>query len=253
MLACVLDVVTVVSASVGIWAQVNTTYRCLTPTTIGVGGATVTFSDMRLEAYMPGNELSPAGETLRMFLNLSGQLWMVFIYLFRFVFFTCFIITLFTESVCMADQTTTTAPTTTTSTTTPTTPEPTPEPTPPGLPERGSYSVKTSNGTICLLALMGLQLNVSYVSQSQNKVTWSTNFSQTAYGPSLVNRDDLKQSNFFSFCQTVQELLNLNPNGTSSAGSCGAGSASLVLTQEPNTMLSFTFTVVNPWSPILFI
>ncbi|XP_072236877.1 lysosome-associated membrane glycoprotein 1a [Leuresthes tenuis] len=170
------DVVTVVSASVGIWAQINTTYRCLTPTTIGVGGATVTFSDMRLEAYMPGNELSPA------------------------------------ESVCMADQATTTAPTTTAGTTpTPTTPEPTPEPTPAGLPERGSYSVKTSNGTVCLLALMGLQLNVSYVSQSQNK--------------------------------TVQELLNLNPNRTSSAGSCGASSASLVLTQEPTTTLSFTFTM----------
>ncbi|KAM4592804.1 lysosome-associated membrane glycoprotein 1a [Odontesthes bonariensis] len=168
------DVVTVVSGSVGIWAPINTTYRCLTPTTIGVGGATVTFSDMRLEAYMPGNELSPA------------------------------------ESVCMADQTTTTAPTTTASTTTTTTPT-TPEPTPPGSPERGSYSVKTSNGTVCLLAQMGLQLNVSYVSQSQNK--------------------------------TVQELLNLNPNLTSSAGSCGASSATLVLTQEPTTMLSFTFTV----------
>lgn len=61
MFACVLDVVTVVSASVGIWAVVNTTYRCFTPTTFAVGGAAVTFSNVRLEAYMPGNDLSATG------------------------------------------------------------------------------------------------------------------------------------------------------------------------------------------------
>ncbi|KAM9765165.1 lysosome-associated membrane glycoprotein 1a isoform 1-T1 [Menidia menidia] len=164
------DVVTVVSVSVGIWAPINTTYRCLSPTSVRVGGATVTFSDMRLEAYMPGNELSPA------------------------------------ESVCVADQTTTTAPATTASTAAPTPPEPAPA----GPPVRGSYSLRNANGTVCLLAQMGLQLNVSYVSQAQNK--------------------------------TVQELFNLNPNLTSSEGSCGASSATLVLTQEQSTMLSFTFT-----------
>lgn len=62
-----LDVVTVVSASVGISAPINTTYRCLSPTVITVGGASVTFSDMRLEAYMPGNELSSAGKPLIIF------------------------------------------------------------------------------------------------------------------------------------------------------------------------------------------
>ncbi|XP_022047218.1 lysosome-associated membrane glycoprotein 1a [Acanthochromis polyacanthus] len=164
------DVVTVVSASVGISAAINTTYRCLSPVTVEVGGASVTFSDMRLEAYMPGNDLSPA------------------------------------ESVCAADKTTTTAPPTTASTTT-TTPAPT---TPPGTPDQGTYSLKNSNGTVCLLAQMGLQLNVTYLSQSQNK--------------------------------TVQELLNLTPNLTSSSGSCGAGNATLVLTQERITTLSFIFT-----------
>lgn len=60
----VLDVVTVVSSSVGIWATINTTYRCVSSATFGVGGANVTFSNMRLEAYMPGNDLSPTGTTL---------------------------------------------------------------------------------------------------------------------------------------------------------------------------------------------
>lgn len=165
------DVVTVVSASVGIWATINTTYRCVSPSTFRVGGATVTFSNMRLEAYMPGNDLSP------------------------------------TESVCMADQASTTAPPTTASTTT----TAAPAPTPPGTPERGTYSVKNGNGTVCLLAQMGLQLNVSYFSVSQNK--------------------------------TVQELINLTPDLTNSSGSCEASSASLVLTQERSTMLTFMFSL----------
>lgn len=165
------DVVTVVLASVGIWAPINTTYRCVSPATFRVGDATVTFSDMRLEAYMPENDLSP------------------------------------TESVCMADKGSTAAPPTTASTTT----TAAPAPTPPGTPERGNYSISNGNGTVCLLAQMGLQLNFSYFSVSQNK--------------------------------TIQEIINLTPNLTSSSGSCEASSATLVLTQEQATRLSFTFTL----------
>lgn len=165
------DVVTVVSSSVGIWATINTTYRCVSPSTFGLGGAAVTFSNMRLEAYMPGNDLSP------------------------------------TESVCMADQASTTAPPTTASTTT----TAAPSPTPPGTPERGSYAVLKGNDTECLLAQMGLQLNVTYVSRSQNK--------------------------------TVQELVNVAPNLTVTSGSCEASSATLILTQERITTLNFTFTL----------
>ncbi|XP_045888439.1 lysosome-associated membrane glycoprotein 1a [Micropterus dolomieu] len=165
------DVVTVVSSSVGIWATINTTYRCVSSATFGVGGANVTFSNMRLEAYMPGNDLSP------------------------------------TESVCMADQASTTAPPTTAGTTT----TAAPAPTPPGTPERGTYTVNNSNGTACLLAQMGLQLNVSYFSLFQNK--------------------------------TVQELVNLTPNLTTSSGSCEARSATLVLTQGRTTTLNFTFSL----------
>ncbi|KAM3877083.1 lysosome-associated membrane glycoprotein 1-like [Diretmus argenteus] len=164
------DVVTLVSSSVGIWARVNTTYRCVSPASFAVGGATVTFSDMKMEAYMPGDDLSP------------------------------------NESVCIADQTSTTAPPPPVITTT----SPTPVPTPPGTPERGNYNV-TNNGTECLLAQMGLQLNVSYLSVSQNKV--------------------------------VQEIVNMHPNLTSASGSCTASSATLVLTQEQTTNLTFVFTL----------
>ncbi|XP_034048723.1 lysosome-associated membrane glycoprotein 1a [Thalassophryne amazonica] len=164
------DVVTVVSTSVGIWANINTTYRCLHSSSFRVGGSTVTFSNMRLEAYMPRNDLSP------------------------------------NESICVADQGTTLAPPTTASTTV----APPPTPPSPGTPDRGAYSVK-NNGTVCLLAQMGLQLNVSYSVQSQNK--------------------------------TIREIMNLNPNLTIASGSCGASSATLVLTQEQTTTLTFTFTL----------
>lgn len=60
----VLDVVTVMSSSLGIWAALNTTYRCNSPTSFNVGGVTVTFRSMRLEAYMLGNDLSPTGTEL---------------------------------------------------------------------------------------------------------------------------------------------------------------------------------------------
>lgn len=88
--------------------------------------------------------------------------------------FNFFVIYLVTESVCVADRASTTAPPTTARTTTiTTTTTTTPSPAPPGTPERGNYSVNNSNGTVCLLAQMGLQLNVSYFSLSQNKVMWS--------------------------------------------------------------------------------
>jgi lysosomal-associated membrane protein 1/2 len=58
---------------------------------------------------------------------------------------------------------------------------------------------------------MGLQLNVSFFSASQNK--------------------------------TVQEIVNLHPNLTTITGSCGASSAVLVLMQDTTTNLTFTFTL----------
>ncbi|XP_076011748.1 lysosome-associated membrane glycoprotein 1a [Genypterus blacodes] len=165
-------VVSVVSISVGISAKVNTTYRCLSVATFDVGGATVTFSDMRMEAYMPGDDLSS------------------------------------TESVCMADQASTTAPP---STTTAAPPPPPPVPTAAVQPNQGWYSVNNTNGTNCLLAQMGLQFNISVFSVSQNK--------------------------------TVREIVNLDPGLTNTSGTCTDSRATLVLMQERNTVLNFTFTL----------
>nr|XP_046195358.1 lysosome-associated membrane glycoprotein 1-like [Oncorhynchus gorbuscha] len=166
------DVVTVETTSVGMVARVNTTYRCISASPVIVGGATVTFSNVTMEAYMTGDDLSP------------------------------------NESVCTADQSFTTAPPPSPSTTTA---APAPIPTPPGTPNQGSYSVSNSNGTVCLLARMALQLNISHFSASQNK--------------------------------TIQEVVNLLPNQTTSSGSCDPTSATLVLTQGSATNLSFLFTL----------
>ncbi|KAM9346959.1 lysosome-associated membrane glycoprotein 1b [Symphorus nematophorus] len=82
----------------------------------------------------------------------------------------------------------------------------------PGRPEKGNYLVKSSNGTTCLLASMGLQLNISFSSVSQNK--------------------------------TVQDVVNLQPNVTRSSGSCDAESASLwLITDTEKTNLTFLFTL----------
>ncbi|KAK6325742.1 hypothetical protein J4Q44_G00050840 [Coregonus suidteri] len=168
------DVVTVETTSVGMVARVNTTYRCISVSPVIVGGATVTFSNVKMEAYMTGDDLSP------------------------------------NESVCTADQNSTTAPPPPPSTTTA---APVPVPTPPGTPNQGSYSVSNSNGTVCLLARMALQLNISHFSALQNK--------------------------------TIQEVVNLLPNQTTSSGSCDPSSATLVLTQGGTTNLSFLFTLVT--------
>lgn len=80
----------------------------------------------------------------------------------------------------------------------------------PGRPDKGNYLVTNSNGTACLLASMGLQLNVTFTSGSQNK--------------------------------TLQEVVNLQPNATKSSGTCGAENASLKLTTDGDkTNLTFIF------------
>ncbi|XP_059199196.1 lysosome-associated membrane glycoprotein 1b [Centropristis striata] len=82
----------------------------------------------------------------------------------------------------------------------------------PGRPEKGTYVVTNSNGTTCLMASMGLQLNVTFSSVSQNK--------------------------------TMQDIINLQPNVTKRSGSCGQDSASLQLsTDAEKTNLTFLFTL----------
>lgn len=82
----------------------------------------------------------------------------------------------------------------------------------PSRPEKGTYKVAGSNGTTCLMASMGLQLNLTFSSASLNK--------------------------------TVQEVMNLQPNVTKSSGSCDSESASLRLTTDgEKTNLTFIFTL----------
>ncbi|XP_029315488.1 lysosome-associated membrane glycoprotein 1b [Cottoperca gobio] len=82
----------------------------------------------------------------------------------------------------------------------------------PGRPEKGNYVVTSSNGTECLLASMGLQLNITFNSVSENK--------------------------------TVPVIMNLQPNATKHSGSCGSDTASLRLsTDTENTNLTFVFTL----------
>uniref|UniRef100_A0A1A8QMQ7 Lysosomal-associated membrane protein 1 n=2 Tax=Nothobranchius TaxID=28779 RepID=A0A1A8QMQ7_9TELE len=76
-------------------------------------------------------------------------------------------------------------------------------------PELGHYNITNSNGTICLLAHMGLQLNIS-----------------------------------FSLNETKQEVVNLKPNATVASGWCESESAVLLLTADgEKTNLSFVFTL----------
>ncbi|CAB1346478.1 unnamed protein product [Coregonus sp. 'balchen'] len=58
-------------------------------------------------------------------------------------------------------------------------------PAPPARPERGNYTVTNGNGTVCLMARMGLQLNIRFSSASLNN--------------------------------TVQDVVNLQPNNATSS------------------------------------
>lgn len=82
----------------------------------------------------------------------------------------------------------------------------------PGRPEKGNYKVTSSNGTTCLLASMGLQLNITFNSVSQNK--------------------------------TVQDVVNLQPNMTKGSGSCDSDNASLRLSMDAEKInLTFFFSL----------
>lgn len=79
----------------------------------------------------------------------------------------------------------------------------------PTIPAQGVYNVKNENGTVCLKANMGLQINITFTSASLNT--------------------------------TTQAVVNINPNETSSSGSCDKESATLILNSGQKTELTFTF------------
>ncbi|XP_017371830.1 lysosome-associated membrane glycoprotein 2 isoform X1 [Cebus imitator] len=105
------------------------------------------------------------------------------------------------EFLCDKDKTSTVVPTIHT-----TVPSPTTTPTPKEKPEAGTYSVNNGNGT-CLLATMGLQLNIT-----QDKVA---------------------------------SVINVNPNTTHSTGSCQSHTALLRLNSSTIKYLDFVFAVKN--------
>ncbi|XP_028292841.1 lysosome-associated membrane glycoprotein 1-like [Gouania willdenowi] len=77
-------------------------------------------------------------------------------------------------------------------------------------PDRGQYNVTNANGTVCLLAYMGLQLNMSFTSASLNK--------------------------------TVIDVFNLKPNETKSSGGCESDHAMLILSSDIDKInLTFGF------------
>ncbi|XP_029463710.1 lysosome-associated membrane glycoprotein 2 isoform X5 [Rhinatrema bivittatum] len=108
-------------------------------------------------------------------------------------------------SQCEADTPSTPGPVTTIPTTTIYSPTTAPRP---DKPIAGNYSI--SNGSkVCLLATMGLQLNVS---QARSETTWV--------------------------------VINIDPSNTNGTGSCDNDTASLRLNSN-NTFLSFLFAVKN--------
>ncbi|XP_072440816.1 lysosome-associated membrane glycoprotein 1a [Chiloscyllium punctatum] len=108
-----------------------------------------------------------------------------------------------TETICHADTPPTVSTTTLVTTLAPTTaPPPTPNPIP------GTYNVTNSNGT-CLLAKMGLQINITYTAPDN---------------------------------KTAVKVFNILPNSTHTDGNCSSDHALLQLTDDP-TKLIFVFIV----------
>lgn len=112
----------------------------------------------------------------------------------------------------------------------------------PGRPERGAYKVNGSNGTTCLLASMGLQLDVTYITV-QSKVRRKQKLETDVQV--LCTWVGLKSLSFLWPAQTRQQVVNIQPNVTNSTGSCDADSATLILTSTDKTNLTFVFTLVR--------
>ncbi|XP_062907291.1 lysosome-associated membrane glycoprotein 1a isoform X1 [Mobula hypostoma] len=106
------------------------------------------------------------------------------------------------KTECSADPTPSSPPTTTVTTVAPTTVTPEIR-----KPTQGRYNVTSNNGT-CLLAEMGLQINITQVTGSK----------------------------------TTIKVFNINPNLTQASGNCSKDHASLQLT-DPRTTLIFHFAV----------
>ncbi|KAI1241644.1 hypothetical protein IHE44_0005128 [Lamprotornis superbus] len=176
-----------------IQAHMGTKYRCINSKHINMKHVNVTFSNVTLEAYLTNGTLSVNSKYL-VTENVLDEL-----------------ISPITETECAEDMistTTTIVPTTPKHTTSqvPTT-SPAPTSSPPN-PEVGKYNVTGPNGT-CVLAYMGLQLNITYPKKDE---------------------------------KMGLDLLNFIPHNTTSSGRCENTFALLNLTFE-KTKIVFHFVL----------
>lgn len=149
----------------------------------------------------------------------------------------------YADTVCVADQSKTTASPTTPPITTPsptTTPTPTPTPTLP-TPTTGNYTVNV-NSSACLLANFGLRIGVK-LGDVRLPVTLSSGDPQVTLTSDRLLVPSLLEQKY--------EELNLDPNATSVSGSCGVDSSQLVLVSDTMNV-TFTFTNVSPQPPLVF-
>uniref|UniRef100_A0ABM5FZ87 Lysosome-associated membrane glycoprotein 1 n=1 Tax=Pogona vitticeps TaxID=103695 RepID=A0ABM5FZ87_9SAUR len=136
------------SNATDIKAALNTRYRCLNKNTISMANVTVLFSNVTLEAYLTRN-------------TFSGN-----------------------ETICFEDRATTVPPATTSHIPTTTSLAPSPSTKDPDV---GHYNVSGSHG-ICLLASMGLQVNITYSTKNETINSQVFNFPQNpSYSGSCDN------------------------------------------------------------------
>uniref|UniRef100_A0A7N5KEW7 Lysosome-associated membrane glycoprotein 1 n=1 Tax=Ailuropoda melanoleuca TaxID=9646 RepID=A0A7N5KEW7_AILME len=146
-----------------IQANLNTKYLCHSNNTITTGNVSVVLSNVVIEAYVTNSTISKK------------------------------------ETICSEDKSTTTSPIITTHTPATTTSGTTTSVPPSAKPEVGQYSVNDSSG-ICLLASMGLQLNLTYSIQNKTVLSKVLNFPPNASSSGK--------------CENVTVTLNLTSGST---------------------------------------
>lgn len=165
-----------VESMTDIMADINKKYRCVSSNQIHMNNVTVTFHDATIQAYLSNNSFSKE------------------------------------ETRCEQDQPSPTMlptpphPSPSPPHPSPSPPHPSPSPTPES-PSVYKYNVSGANGT-CLLASMGLQLNITYKKKDGT---------------------------------TVTGVFNINPNKTHVNGSCTDQLVTLELQSESSTVLVFQF------------
>ncbi|XP_020820814.1 lysosome-associated membrane glycoprotein 1 [Phascolarctos cinereus] len=154
-----------VESKTDIQADIDKKYRCISSNQITMNNVTVTFSDVTIQAYLSNNSFSKE------------------------------------ETRCSQDMPSP-APAPTSHPTSAPVPAPTTPPTP-GTPPVAKYNVSDRNGT-CLLASMGLQLNITYEKKDNT---------------------------------SVRRIFNINPDNTTVNGSCSPQVTTLELKTENSTLV----------------